>query len=399
MSSAFSTWLLRPAGTLYGLGAALRNQFYNAGWLRSFAFDFPVIVVGNLQAGGTGKTPCVEFLVRKLNSRYPAATLSRGYGRRTRGYLLATAQSLPEDIGDEPVLLKRLFPALEVAVGENRVAAIPALLTDSPETKVIICDDAFQHRPLRGGLNLLLTGFGALYVDDLMLPAGRLREPVSGARRADAIIVTGCPPALPPAEQQVIAARLRGNPDQPVFFAGLEYATPYRLGRLSELFSGEGLHAILLVTGIARPERLRGWLEARAGSGAFGEQPAAGAGNPEDFAGGEAGRPGEAGAGGGTLRPEFLIKHLAFPDHHPWRPADLERIRLAYRNMIKGGRTVIFTTEKDAVRLEAFSADLEDLPIFVQPVRMAMLPDSADAFDGLLFGYVANAELDRPDQE
>ena len=360
--------LLRPFGALYGLVTAFRNAMYDRDWLRSFAFDFPVIVVGNMQVGGTGKTPCVEYLIRTLGREYVVATLSRGYGRSTAGYLLATERSLAEDVGDEPALLKRLHPEVEVAVGENRIASIPALLTDAPDTQVIICDDAFQHRSLQAGFNLLLTGYNALYIDDVMLPAGRLREPVSGSRRAHAILVTGCPLDLPPGEQKALAARLSVRADQPVFFAGLEQGSPYRFGRPDQQLSLPA-DRVLLLTGIARPLRV---LDSLKGSG--------------------------AGAGGAVVSTEAEIKHLIFPDHHAWQARDLDRIRSAYQDLSSTGDTVIFTTEKDAVRLEGLADVLADLPIFVLPVRMVMLPDSQPQFDRMLKEFVKNAELGRPEE-
>jgi tetraacyldisaccharide 4'-kinase len=357
--------LLLPFSLLYGAGAALRNRFYDLGWLRSFGFDLPVIVVGNLQAGGTGKTPCVEYLLRLLSPDYKLAVLSRGYGRNTRGYLLAGPQATAQDIGDEPLLLKRLHPWLEVAVSELRVPAIPALLTDAPELQVVLCDDAFQHRPLRGGFNLLLTGYDLLYIDDVMLPAGRLREPVSGARRAQALLVTGCPPDLPQERLGELTQRLQAYPEQPVFFAGSAYGQPYRFGQ-PDLFwqepSGEGPLRVLLLTGIARSLRVRQALES-----------------------------GAVASGTGTLRPKLLLRHLDYPDHHRWQPRDLERLRRVYAREAASGPCLILTTEKDAVRLEAHADALADLPLYVLPQRMALLPDSRAPFDALIRGYVQGA--------
>jgi len=351
--------LFWPFSALYGAGTTLRNLLYDAGWLRSFGFDFPVIVVGNLQAGGTGKTPCVEYLVRKLSERYAVAVLSRGYGRNTRGYLLAGPEATAADIGDEPLLLKRLHPLLELAVSEQRVPAIPALLTDAPQVQVVICDDAYQHRALRGGFNLLLTGYDLLYIDDVMLPAGRLRESISGAQRAHAILVTGCPAALSAPARQELTDRLRTRDDQPVFFASLAYGTPYRLGQPTAALQGEAPSRIVLLTGIARSVRLKRALES-----------------------------GEVGAGTGALGPNVALTHLDYPDHHRWQPRDLERLRRVFAQQAAVGSCMILTTEKDAVRLEAHAAALADLPVYVLPVRMAILKDSEREFDGVVERYV-----------
>jgi len=357
--------LLWPFSLLYGAGAALRNRFYDLGWLRSFGFDVPVIVVGNLQAGGTGKTPCVEYLLRLLAPPYKLAVLSRGYGRNTRGYLLAGPEATAEDIGDEPLLLKRLHPSLEVAVSELRVPAIPALLTDAPEVQVLLCDDAFQHRPLRGGFNLLLTGYDLLYIDDSMLPAGRLREPVSGAKRAQAVLVTGCPWELSQDRRRELTLRLQARPEQPVFFAGAVYGQPYRFGQPGQLWhgaSGEGPLRVVLLTGIARSLRVRQALES-----------------------------GVVAAGTGAFLPKVEVTHLDYPDHHRWQPRDLERLRRVYAREAAAGPCLMLTTEKDAVRLEAYVDALADLPLYVLPQRMEPLPDSKQAFDALIREYVQGA--------
>ncbi|MBI1192271.1 MAG: tetraacyldisaccharide 4'-kinase [Bacteroidetes bacterium] len=389
MNGSPSRVLLWPFSVLYGAGSALRNLMFDAGWLRSFAFDFPVIVVGNLQAGGTGKTPCVEYLVRKLSERYAVAVLSRGYGRNTRGYLLAGPEATADDIGDEPLLLKRLHPSLELAVGEQRVPAIPALLTDAPQVEVIVCDDAFQHRPLRGGFNLLLTGYDKLYIDDAMLPAGRLRESVSGARRAQAIVVTGCPSDLSEVIRQDVTRRLRVRGDQPVYFAGSVYGQPYKLGHPANFSEGDvaGLDAssvpgalkvpvegvaqggrpdqplrLVLLTGIARSGRVKQALES-----------------------------GAVAADTGALPPIVSVTHLSYPDHHIWQSRDLERLRRVYAREAAAGPCIILTTEKDAVRLDAHASALADLPVYVLPVRMQIPFGAEAAFDAMLLRYVEGA--------
>jgi tetraacyldisaccharide 4'-kinase len=386
--------LLLPFSALYGLATGLRNRLYDLGWMRSFAFDAPVIAVGNLQVGGTGKTPLVAWLACALGERYPVGILSRGYGRSTRGYLLAGSGAQPEDIGDEPALLQRLCPDAEVAVGEARVPAIPALLLDAPATRVVLCDDAMQHRALRPGLTLLLTGYGALYTRDRLLPAGRLREARSGARRAQAIVVTGCPRELDAAQREALSRELRAREDQPVFFAGLAYGRLRRLGepwelaaqalRAAEAFPEAGVgpqalaadtgwgdtpaglpSAVLLLTGIARPLRMVRAVEAA-------------------LAPGPQGAPGHC-------------DHMAFPDHHRFGEADLKRLRARYERLrARWPDAIILTTEKDAVRLEGLASRIDDLPVWVQPVRLAWLPGQEEPFRRLVFDYCANGELGSP---
>ncbi len=358
------SWLRRiglfPFSALYGAGAMLRNRLYDASWLRSFAFDFPIIVVGNLQIGGTGKTPCVEYLIRLLSERYQVAVLSRGYGRSSRGYLLAGPEARVEDIGDEPMLLRQLHPSTEIAVAELRVPAIPALLSDCPGTDVILCDDALQHRPLKGTLNVLMTSYDAPYDEDALLPGGRLREPKSGARRAQVIVLSGCPMNLAVEEQERWANRLRVHESQAVFFAGLVYGQPYRLGEpeaLLEPVSAEPFRCLLL-TGIARAERLVRDVEEGVLSGA----PA--------------------------LGPMVLAGHLAFRDHHRWTLADTKLISSTYQKYSEQGPCVILTTEKDAMRLAAFNEELSGLPVYVLPIRMKMLPQSEKKFEQYMFEYV-----------
>ena len=216
-------FLLLPFSLLYWLGIGMRNWLYDRNILRSSAFGLPLICVGNLSVGGTGKSPMVEFLVQRLNERFRVATLSRGYKRKTRGYALANDSTTALEIGDEPMQFHLKFPGVPVAVGESRQEAIAQLLHDRPETELIILDDAFQHRQVRAGLNILLTEKQRLYTRDFYLPAGTLRDQKKSAGRAQVLVVTKCEPALSREESMAIREELSPAKEQEIFFTTLVY--------------------------------------------------------------------------------------------------------------------------------------------------------------------------------
>lgn len=210
--------ILFPLSVLYGSIISFRNWLYDKNLLKSSAFNFPIICVGNLAVGGTGKTPMVEYLITMLRENYKVATLSRGYKRKTMGFAIANENTTALDIGDEPMQFHKKFYDVTVAVAEERLVAIPQLLHAKPGTEVIILDDAFQHRQVRAGLNILLTEFKNLYSGDLILPAGNLRDVKSSSSRADIIIVTKCRPDLTEAEKEKVTAELNPLPKQEVLF-------------------------------------------------------------------------------------------------------------------------------------------------------------------------------------
>ncbi len=324
--------LLLPFSLLFMAGAGLRNLLYRWGIYHATRFDLPVISVGNLAVGGTGKTPHVEYLIRKLAPELPIATLSRGYGRKTSGYRLAGPQDNATTLGDEPMQYHRKFgQVVSVAVGEERALAIPALLGERPGTKVILLDDAFQHRPVSPSLSLLLTDYRRPFYADWFLPAGRLREFPWGAKRADVVIVTKCPSVLDPVKKQRMRNRIARftRKDTPIAFTGIGYATP-------QPFEGplDGLpKKWMLVTGIARPETL---IE-----------------HVEDM--------GE------------LVEHLRFADHHRFSLLDLKRIHDQFR--VAGEGVALLTTEKDRMRLEVAEGweNVKNLPWYTQPIEVVFL--------------------------
>ena len=221
--------ILMPFAWLYGGFVYIRNKMFDRGILRSAQFEIPLICVGNLALGGTGKTPMVEMLVKMLKTKYCVATMSRGYKRKSKGFLVAGELTTTADIGDEPMQIHQKFPEITVSVAEERVMGIPQLLLKKPQTEVIILDDAFQHREVRAGLNILLTDCHHLYAEDRMLPAGNLRDVKSSSGRADIIVVTKCDAGMTPEERKAIERALDPLPQQKIFFSSIAYQQPYHL--------------------------------------------------------------------------------------------------------------------------------------------------------------------------
>ena len=345
------TLLLLPFSWLYAAVLAVRNWLYDIGWKPSETFAVPLLSVGNLRVGGTGKTPHVVWLVEELlRQGHRPAILSRGYGRRTKGPRLAGPTDSAATVGDEPWQYVQHFSAQSVpmAVAEARRLGVHLLLQRHPEITVTVLDDAFQHRAVRPALTVLLTELARPFYADEVLPAGRLRETRSGASRADIIIVTKCPPDLSLATRQAVEQRVRrySQPLAPVIFSAYDYGPPTAL--LSETLpialpaAGSGLVPALLLTGIAQPGPLREHLEQRG----------------------------------------YAIQHQAiFPDHHAFQPADLAVVRAHWQ-----AGWPIFTTEKDATRLLApeLRAVLTGLPLYTVPVRVSFLGTGAALLRQLL---------------
>ena len=307
-------FLLLPFAILYGLGVRLRHFLYDRGWLSSKRYPFPILCVGNLAVGGTGKPPMVEYLVRLLGQEQ-VAILSRGYRRKTRGFILADDSATAMTLGDEPYQYHRKFPRATVAVCESRQEGIERLL-ENPHFKYIILDDAFQHRKVQAGTNLLLTSYDKLYTQDFLLPVGSLRDIRSRARKAQIIIVTKCP-ELTQAEQEKIIQQLKPLPSQKVYFTSIAYSDRVYSHEDSQALKDFIATPFTLVTGIANPTPLVDFLEKQGAS----------------------------------------FEHLAYSDHHHFSNRELELLR-------QKGR--ILTTEKDYVRLEGALSTLYYLPIETQ---------------------------------
>lgn len=349
--------LLRPLSALYGAAMAVRNLAFDRGWLPSSTYEVPTIAVGNLAVGGTGKTPHAEYLLRLLAPRRRTALLSRGYGRRTRGYVRADAAVGAADIGDEPYQVWRKMPQVAVAVCEDRRRGMQRLLAE--DVDAVVLDDAYQHRYVRAGRYVLLTDYHRLYSDDHVLPEGRLREGRRGARRADVIIVTKCPADSVAWESSAdeIRRRLCPAPHQRVFFTTFVYDLPQHFLTGAPLADApwDG-RDVLVVTGVAHPESLYRHIE----------------------------------GGGGRVHP------LRFADHHRFTAADLQQIADAYAALPPG--VLVVTTEKDAARLAADAEGLEATlrqALLVQPIRVEFLFDSQKDFDKYILDYVANYPTNR----
>lgn len=316
-------FLLFPFALLYDLITSLRNLFYDKGIFKSTAFDLPVIAVGNLNVGGTGKSPQIEYLIRLLQDQYKVAVLSRGYKRKTEGFVLIDSNHSAADVGDEPLQFFKKFSKIAVAVDAKRVNGIQQLQTNvNPD--VILLDDAFQHRKVKAGFYVLLTKYGDLYTNDFILPTGYLRESRRGAKRANVIVVTKCPQDLSEAEKQQIQQKLKANKDQSVFFSTISY---YPQTKGSQQVTLENLKnfEIVLVTGIANPNPLLSFLD----------------------------------------RQQCKVQHLKYPDHHNFSDQEIQKIQQTYE-AIESSNKILLTTEKDYMRLSDKIDDLSYIEIEAQ---------------------------------
>jgi tetraacyldisaccharide 4'-kinase len=338
--------LLFPLSIIYAIIIWVRNFLFNKRILPSTNFNLPVICIGNLAVGGTGKSPMVEFLVKSLGKRFELAILSRGYKRKTKGYALAGDNSTVLEIGDEPMQFHLKFPLVPVAVGEERIEAIPQLLHDIPSTEAIILDDAFQHRSIKAGMNILLTDYNNLFTRDWYLPTGDLRDQPAGYKRAEIIVVTKCPSEMEAPEKNELTQEICPREQQRIFFSTIRYGTPYHLVSREEKSASEETE-VLLVTGIANPRSLK----------------------------------------------KFVFDNYktyyqsSYNDHHIYTIDDLREIIKRFR-AIQTSDKIILTTEKDGVRLTKFQNEISDLPFYVIPIESEFLFDEAEKFTGLIANFI-----------
>ena len=353
-------WLY-PAAWIYGAGVWLRNKMFDWGIYKERSFNIPVICIGNITVGGTGKTPHTEYLIRLLQKSFQVAVLSRGYKRKSKGFVLAKEDTPVKRIGDEPYQMKQKYPNIHMAVDENRCHGIDELCKENiaSGTEVILLDDAYQHRHVKAGLNILLVDYSRLICDDALLPAGRLREPESGKYRAQIVIITKCPKDMSPMDFRVATKQMELYAYQQLYFTTLNY------GKLYPLFNGgndypltqinPNVH-ILLVTGIASPKQLIRDLEAH----------------------------------------NNHIHPLEFKDHHNFSTKDIKQIKQAFEELPDGKRMII-TTEKDAVRLKS-NPDIDESIkpyIYVLPIEVTFLQGSGDSFNQNIIDYVRKNPRDR----
>ena len=339
--------LLFPFSILYAIGVIARNLAYDMGLLKSQHFNFPVISVGNLSVGGSGKSPMTEYLVRILKGRYKIATLSRGYGRKTSGFRVVDVNSSSIDIGDEPLQFKRKFRDITVAVCENRVTGIQEL---ESKHELIILDDAFQHRALRPGLSILLFDYSSLFQKQWLLPTGNLREPFWAINRADIVVVSKCPEKMSGEQHDAIAKRFK---TKKLFFSFLKYG---ELKSYNEVNPDRTLNSInqftkiILLTGIANADPLLMELH--------------------------------------TYGPQLI--HHQYPDHHQFSEENITKLVNVF-NGLTGDDKLIITTEKDAQRLrsKAISDKIKDLALFYLPVEAEFMEPEKTLFNNLIKEYAS----------
>jgi tetraacyldisaccharide 4'-kinase len=340
--------LLFPFSLIYGLVMRLRNAMYDRGILKSHRFDLPVIAVGNLRVGGTGKTPMVDHIVRSLES-LNVAIVSRGYGRKSTGFHEVISSDTSAQCGDEPLQLKRTLPHTVVAVDESRVRGINTVLDRYPRSEVVILDDAYQHRAVKPALLILLTAYSDLYCEDFVLPQGRLREPRSGAQRAAAIVVTKCPEDLALEESTRITLRLKPLPHQQVFFATEHYDSAFHYRNTTEARVVGKTAEIILVTGLADASRLKDYVS----------------------------------------KTHTLVKHFDFSDHHNFTETEMKEIVRSVK-MLHSEKAAILTTMKDFQRMEPWlkTPAFAQLPLHIQPVSLRFLFDRETVFNQLVHGHL-----------
>jgi tetraacyldisaccharide 4'-kinase len=333
--------LLWPFSLVYGFITLMRNKCYDWGIFKSYVIPEKSICIGNLSVGGTGKTPHVAYLAEFLKDKFETSILSRGYGRKTKGFLLVNPNNSAEQVGDEPLFYASIFNKnVHVAVCEKRAEGVQELQQLFPSNQLIILDDAYQHRAVKAGLNILLTEFNVPFSSDLVLPAGNLREFRSGKKRAQIVIVTKCPKEIGDADKMRLANSLKVKTET-LFFSETVYAPIKAFGQ-----ERSSIKKVLLVTGIANPSPL------------FAE-----------------------------IAQKYDVEHVKFGDHHAFTKQDIEEIHQKF-DTFACKETIILTTEKDFMRLKAVSASwkLDDYPWYCQPITVKI--DNENTFKALINQYV-----------
>lgn len=317
--------ILFPISLMYGGITSLRNLFYDKGWFESKKYSIPIICVGNLTTGGTGKSPMIEFLIDFLRVDYNVAVLSRGYKRKTKGYKEVLINSTVDEVGDEPLQFKQKFPKVTVAVCADRRKGIEQLKSNAD---LILLDDAFQHRKVKASTNILLTTFDDLYLYDTMLPTGNLREYKSGAKRAHFVFVTKCPEGVAYAKLQEIQFNLKLHHNQRIYFSSIGYDR--LIYGASETLPLDYLQdkTFTLVSGIANPKPLVDFLKQK----------------------------------------EFNFEHKKYPDHHQFSPIEIKQLK---------EKEIILTTEKNFVRLQS---QLKKFAIYFLPIKTMILNEQEEFF-------------------
>ena len=337
--------VLFPFALIYGAIIWLRNWLYKSNFIGSTDFEIPVISIGNLSVGGTGKTPFVELLIELLYTEFNVGILSRGYKRKTSGYIAVQSHHTAKEVGDEPLMLKLKYPMVNVSVGEERVIAIPKMLHEFPDTKVILLDDAFQHQSVRPDINILLTTFDKPFWNDSILPLGTLREFESGKNRANIIVVTKCSENLTEKEQVKIIDKIKPTANQKVFFTSIKYGVAYNLLNGNDRLELNKNASEILVTGIANADSLKNYLSEKSKE----------------------------------------IIHFNFSDHHFFEQHELETIKKNYPSFTRW-----ITTEKDGVRLAAHAKWLAEnnISLYCIPIKTQLIGNNKSDFSTVVKGFL-----------
>lgn len=349
-------FLLYPFSLVYGLVVYIRNFLFDYQIIKSSEFNIPIICVGNITAGGTGKTPHVEYLIRLLKYEFNVACLSRGYKRKTHQYILADQASTTEEIGDEARQIKKKFPDIHVAVDRKRVNGVIQLMKDVQDLDVILLDDAYQHRYVRTGLSILLIDYNRPLSKDHLLPAGHLREHPFEKKRANIILVTKCPERMKPIDRRLVVKELTLFPFQHLYFTYLKDEPPKPVFKtIQKVLTREEIKnlkpQILMISGIVNPRSFKKFIR----------------------------------------NYSTHITELIYPDHHSFTKKDIDIITSRF-NAIVGNEKIIFTTEKDAMRLEKFSdidINIKERMYFI-PVTISFLNEDTDNFNQHILNYVRN---------
>lgn len=350
-------FLLFPLSIIYGILVFFRNKLYDYNILSSHSFKMPLISVGNITVGGTGKTPHIEYLAELLKEEFNLATLSRGYKRKSKGFQLVRKDSTVQTAGDEPLQIKRKFPDITVAVDRNRVNGVKSLKEKKPDLDVVLLDDAYQHRKIKVNLSILLIDFNHPISNDFLLPLGNLREQAYEKRRANIIIVTKSPPDLQPIQRRVLLQQLKPYPYQSIYFTTLQYDNPTPVFKRYEANSVKSREisrpdentTILMVTGIADPKVLKSYIEENIST---------------------------------------KVHVLKFSDHRYYTPLDIEKIKRRFDKIL--GKKAIITTEKDAIRFREsvhLSTELKN-KLFYIPIGVKFLNNRTSDFNQHILEYV-----------
>ena len=345
--------LLAPLSLLYGIGISLRNLLYSSEIIKSTEFNLPVIGIGNLSLGGAGKTPHVEYLIRLLQPYIKLATLSRGYKRKTRGFLVVGRKHSALDVGDEPLQYFLKYPDVKVAVSESRSIGIPQLLQSHPDIQTILLDDSYQHLSVQVGLNILLTEYDRPYFNDFLLPSGRLRETSGAAKRADIIVVSKCPDELSEQERSTFINRLKPKANQDVFFSKYVYGPLYNLANGQRAMLTD-FDQVLLVTGIAHEDYLLKYIYSQVNQ----------------------------------------VYTLVFEDHHLFNAHEVSQMKLKFDHISSTNKAII-TTEKDATRLILHKDYIQEqgISIWVLPLKVSFLGLDGQGFDKRIKDFLLNFKV------